>query len=144
MLRVRKAALKFPPTILRQEDANYVMETNEVLEHSSGRHKSSCDIPSHLTAREKQLSSVINMIPLSKAHKICCKTGLMGPFDLGDGKHYFYKSIQTIKTFGTYKPQVNCAPFLSFPSLPPPAPPKTKQQQHKKTLTCLWWLMGKT
>lgn len=39
MLRVRKAALKFTPMTLRQEDAKCVMETNKVLAHPSGRHK---------------------------------------------------------------------------------------------------------
>lgn len=51
------------------------------------------DVPTHLAAREKQLLSVINMMILSKIHKICRKTGVMGPFVLRDGKSYFYSSV---------------------------------------------------
>lgn len=73
------------------------MDTNEAVEHSSGRHKSSFEqnvgMPHHISAIEKQLSGFINMITLSKEYKLCYKTGVMGPFDSGDGKNHFYLSI---------------------------------------------------
>lgn len=59
MLKVRKAALRFTPTTLRYEDANCVMDTNEVVEHSSGRHKSSFEQNvgmSHRTSQPKKNS----------------------------------------------------------------------------------------
>ena len=103
MLRARRGALKCNQADLRQEDTKCVMGTKDILERSGRRHKRSFERNAGLSRPtqqpgEKQLSSVINVMTLSEARKIRCKTGVKGLFGLGESKNYSSSSMQNIKT----------------------------------------------
>ena len=66
------------------------------------------------------------MTTLSKVHKVCCLSGVMGHFVWGDGKKYFHSSIQDIKTYHLHAKSIQlcstpCNPMDSLWSPPGPS-----------------------